>query len=122
MKSRTTVQLFTRDPKLFRKTSVALAAADYHVLSDASGDNSHPDLILRHWADTDWRSHPDPVPVLTLDLGIVSDEDLVRVVERVLGHRGAGPGTRRALGQLLMENGSAASGYARSRWDRRTQN
>lgn len=123
MQPRTTVRLVTNDPILFRKAAVTLAEADYHVLADTPGDGGNPDLVLRHWADTDWRSHPDPVPVLTLDLGTVSGEDLVRVVERVLGHRTGRTCAPQVLGQLLAEFRSAEpSWYARSGSDWRTQN
>jgi hypothetical protein len=123
MQHTTTVRLIASDPALFRKVAVALAAADYHILADTPDDGEAPDVVLRHWSDTDWRSHPDPVPVLTLDLGSVSGQDLVHVVERVLGHRNSRETVVHELGQLVAEFRSAGpSGFGGARRAWRAQN
>jgi hypothetical protein len=41
-------------------------------------------MIVRHWRD-DRRFDRPSVPVLTLDLSVVAGDDLIEVVDRVLG-------------------------------------
>lgn len=91
MQQKIKVRLVTSDPALFRHAAVTLGAADFQIVSDQAIDVAEPDLILRHWVETGWQSPQDAwqdhVPVLTLDLSLVSGDDLVQVVERGLGRR-----------------------------------
>lgn len=109
MQQRTTVRLVTSDPALFRTAAVTLGAADYQILNDSLPEAGEPDLIVRHWAETSSQPQFGPVPVLTLDLSLVSGEDLVEVVERVLGRRPA-PGLDELHG--LLAEFEAATHYS----------
>jgi hypothetical protein len=123
MQQRTTVRLVTSDPALFRNAAVALGAADYHILNDKAIDVSEPNLILRHWAETDWQPQQGPVPVLTLDLSLVAGENLVHVVERVLGRSSArDPGVDDLHDMLLEFESARYSRLDRSNPPRRTDN
>jgi hypothetical protein len=103
MQQRATVMLVTRDPALFREAAITLNAADYKIVSGNSISRLVPDLILTHWVEAGSQPPMSVVPVLTLDLSLVSGDDLVKVVERGLGRRAA-------LSALLL--GSAGSRHS----------
>ena len=77
------VVVLTSDRTLLHRTASGLALDGWGVRTDlASG--SRAQLVVRDWRDD--RRLPDPgVPVLTLDLSIVTGPDLVEVVGRALG-------------------------------------
>ena len=77
------VVILTSDRALLHRTAADLALEGWGVRTDlASG--SRAQLVVRDWRDD--RRLPDPgVPVLTLDLSVVTGSDLVEVVGRTLG-------------------------------------
>lgn len=84
MANRPTILLVVADRSLYGTAAATLDSADYDTTGDLRSPDPAPDMIIRHWRDERRFDRPS-VPVLTLDLSVVGGEDLIEVVDRVLG-------------------------------------
>jgi hypothetical protein len=85
MRHSPTILLIASDEAVVSAAAASLGAANYRALRHSTSDPHVPDLVLRQWNDQE--NLPDGVaaPVLNLDLARVGGQELVGLVDRVVG-------------------------------------
>lgn len=80
-----TILLIASDEAVVSAAAASLGAANYRALRNSASDTNAPDLVLRQWNDQG--NMPDGVaaPVLNLDLARVGGQELVGLVDRLVG-------------------------------------
>jgi N-acetylglucosamine kinase-like BadF-type ATPase len=80
-----TILLIASDKAVVSAAAASLGAANYRTVSRDNAGSAAPDLVLRQWDDREGSPDGVAAPVLNVDLAGLGEQELVGLVERVIG-------------------------------------